>query len=73
MHVRQPTREKVKAVVDSIGMTHQQIADELGVSLSAVDKWTGEADFREIPLPCWTLLLLMADEHPTHRLTKRRK
>jgi hypothetical protein len=67
-----PTREQVKAVIERLAMSHQQVADELGVSRSAVDKWTGKAESRAIPWPCWTLLLLLADKHPAYRLTRRR-
>jgi DNA-binding transcriptional regulator YiaG len=71
MYVGNPSKKEVKAQVERLGMTHLRIAELLGVSRSAVDKWTGKTDAREIPPPCWTLLLLLADEHPTHKLLKR--
>lgn len=66
-----PARDDVRAVIRELGMTHQQVAEALGVSRSAVDKWTGELDARTISKPCWTLLLLLADKHPRYRLTRR--
>jgi DNA-binding transcriptional regulator YiaG len=71
MYVGQPLTEEVKAVIERLDMTHLRIAELLGVSRSAVDKWTGITDARQIPPPCWTLLLLLANEHPTHKLLKR--
>lgn len=68
-----PTTGQVRKLIAGLGMTHQEIADTLGVSRSAVDKWTGESDSRDIPMPAWILLQLLADQHPTHRLTKRRR
>ncbi len=72
MQADPPSKAQIRAVIDYLGMTHRQIAEALGVSVSAVDKWTGGAEPRRIPAACWILLLLLADSHPTHRLVKRR-
>lgn len=66
-----PAREDVRTLIRELGMTHQQVADALGVSRSAVDKWTAELDARTISKPCWALLLLLADKHPDFRLISR--
>jgi DNA-binding transcriptional regulator YiaG len=77
MSRRRPTMSSAptlpKAIVDS-GLTHGELADWLGVSKSAVHKWASSAEdnVRQLPMPVWALLLLLTDQHPKLKLTKRR-
>ena len=69
-----PTPEDVRELFLTLEMTHQQVADALGVTKSVVDKWASTGtDGRSIPTLTWTVLVMLADKHPTHRIVRRRR
>jgi hypothetical protein len=76
--IAKPTPEDVRAARESAGMTPDQAGEQVsGAKLPrrTWEKWekpTETDNYREIPLATWELFLLMTDQHPTLRVTKRR-
>lgn len=76
--INKPTPNEVRAARDRAGHT----PDEAGKVVSSAalprrtwekyEKPVGTVNHREIPIAVWELYLLMTDQHPTLRITKRR-
>lgn len=76
--VHEPTPEEVRTARENAGLS----PDGAGALVSAAalprrtwEKWEkpeGTVNFRNMPIATWELFLLLTDQHPTLKLTKRR-
>lgn len=56
------SNEELKQLKRQLGWTHQRIADELGVSIHAVDHWFRASGSAPISEPALRLLRLLAEK-----------
>lgn len=75
MHsLTQPGNEDIKALLKKHGISRQEAAALLHVSVHTLDGWTapeGSTKQRTIPLAIWELLLLKLNDHPSKFLVDK--
>jgi hypothetical protein len=78
--IAQPAPQEVRAARKTAGLTQAQAAALISPAQgkSSYRAWQvyeveiGLPDHRAIPLPTWELFLLLTEQHPTMKLTKKR-
>jgi hypothetical protein len=72
--LQQPSSEDLKALLKQHGVTRQQAADMLYVSIHTMDSWctpSSSKKHNDMPLSSWELLLLKLSAHPFKKVVDR--
>lgn len=64
-----PSSQKIRTLRASLGLTQQEAADSVHVTLRAWQMW--EADQRKMPAATWELCVIKAGLHPLYGLHKK--
>ncbi len=76
--IEEPTPEEVRAARERAGLNQESagaLVSAAGQPRRTWEKWEKPVDFdnhRAMPLATWELFLLLTDQHPSLKLTKRR-
>lgn len=79
--ITRPTPKEIRAARKAAGLTQAQattlVSEAEGASAYRVwQSWetpVNRGNHRPIPLPVWEMFLLLTEQHPTMKLTRRRR